>query len=362
MSGILYIWDPEQQHPNLTIESIKLAEYYALNTQYNIERSQKFKDWLKYLVSIVIQPNLAENFTEDIISYFSQVEFYQQQQSTVLQIDHLHLESPYFYKILVESLRQYDLVAFDDRAYIFYSKAKIFPNQTQVEQYFASIQPVTAEALAKFKAIPPTQDKLSIFAHKWAGRQKHLNFQQQDLKNIRVYSDTILEQIFVLIGDLPSRHDLGYGVVSLVTKIQLSAEIKLLIVREHYVDGYTLQYIPNLHGTKGKQLPFTHVSQFKNFFIQLDALLQYSQPYHASLDTLNQWLNHGDEKEYIRARSVIDRLALAKYLQDPDYEQLVEDGLNYMSSIRGNIWENMTTTEQLKQAVDKVLKIEIENS
>ena len=41
-----------------------------------------------------------------------------------------------------------------------------------------------------------------------------------------------------------------------------------------------------------------------------------------------QQSHHGDEKKYIIGNAVVNRLAFAKYLNDPLYDQLIQEALS----------------------------------
>ncbi|WP_252509308.1 hypothetical protein [Acinetobacter colistiniresistens] len=188
MSSLFYIWDAGQHHPDATIETLEQAEYYATNSQ-STGFTDKLKNWLLNVESIVTNPELAANFDEEIIGSFTHVNRYFDVVDNVFKIEQgLLLKSKYLYKVLVETLRQHGLVAFDARSYHFFSQEKIFPEQESIERMLQAVKPVTKEQLEKFQAVPPTKEKLSIFAKQWLKlNQEYLNYMWQ-IKKISLIS------------------------------------------------------------------------------------------------------------------------------------------------------------------------------
>ncbi|MGB9039561.1 MAG: hypothetical protein WCC23_13750, partial [Acinetobacter calcoaceticus] len=183
MSSLFYIWDANEHHPDVKITTLEQAEYYATHAQVK-GFTDKLKKWLLAVESIVGEPELAANFDEEIISSFTNVKAYFDYSENVFCIEQgLLAKSKYLYKILVETLRQHDLVAFDARSYIFFSREKIFPDQQSIEKMLDAVKSINKEELEQFKAIPPTREKLSIFADQWLELNKQtLNFSRQ-IKN-----------------------------------------------------------------------------------------------------------------------------------------------------------------------------------
>lgn len=183
MSSLFYIWDAKQHHPDVTIETLEQAEYYATNSQ-STGFTDKLKNWLLNVESIVTNPELAANFDEEIIGSFTHVTRYFDAVDNVFKIEQgLLLKSKYLYKVLVETLRQHGLVAFDARSYHFFSQEKIFPEQESIERMLDVVRPVTKEQLEQFQAIPPNGDKLVVFAKQWLELNKvFLGFIQQRKK------------------------------------------------------------------------------------------------------------------------------------------------------------------------------------
>lgn len=125
------------------------------------------------------------------------------------------------------------------------------------------------------------------------------------------------------------------------------------IYRLHYIDDYTLQYLPSIHGVKGEPSHFNDPKQLQHVLQQVYEFLIYDEEKHKDLETLNQWLNHGDEKEYITGLGAISRLVLAKYVNDPLYNQLVQEALLYVN--RNRFFKNMTL-EQFHERLEKEIK------
>ena len=68
-------------------------------------------------------------------------------------------------------------------------------------------------------------------------------------------------------------------------------------------------------------------------------------------------LNHGDEKEYITGLGAISRLVLAKHVNDPLYNQLVQEALPYVN--RNKFYKNMTLDqfyERLEMEIKEILE------
>ena len=90
---------------------------------------------------------------------------------------------------------------------------------------------------------------------------------------------------------------------------------------------------------------------------QLYDFLIYDAEKHKDIETLNQWLNHGDEKEYITGLGAISRLVLAKHVNDPLYNQLVQEALPYVN--RNKFYKNMTLDqfyERLEMEIKEILE------
>lgn len=364
MSSLFYIWDANEHHPDVKITTLEQAEYYATHAQVK-GFTDKLKKWLLAVESIVGEPELAANFDEEIISSFTNVSAYFDYSENVFCIEQgLLAKSKYLYKILVETLRQHDLVAFDARSYIFFSREKIFPDQQSIEKMLDAVKSITKEELEQFKAIPPTKEKLSIFADQWLELNKQtLNFSRQIKNNqfnqlnsyFRDFDLQLYEGILILCSG--KTEVLAYHDISLLTYIQVSSKKAIRILREHQIDSYTLQYLPKVHGTTGEPSHFSEPSQLKHVLDQVHDFLIYDAKKHQDIETLNQWLNHGDEKEYITGLGAISRLVLAKYVNDPLYDQLVSEAMPYVN--RNRYFKDMTVEqfhERLEQEIQNILE------
>lgn len=364
MSSLFYIWDAGQHHPDATIETLEQAEYYATNSQ-STGFTDKLKNWLLNVESIVTNPELAANFDEEIIGSFTHVNRYFDAVDNVFKIEQgLLLKSKYLYKVLVETLRQHGLVAFDARSYHFFSQEKIFPEQESIERMLQAVKPVTKEQLEKFQDVPPTKEKLSIFAKQWLKlNQEYLNYMWQRKKNqfnqLTSYYRTFLGEMYedILIVPLNKTNVLAYDEIGLTSYIQVSLEKAIPIYRKHSINGYTLQYLPDVHGITGEPSHLSDPKQLQYVFQQIYDFLIYDEEKHKDIETLNQWLNHGDEKEYITGLGAISRLVLAKYVNDPLYDQLVAEALPYVN--RNKFFKNMTVEqfhERLEQEIKNILE------
>lgn len=364
MSSLFYIWDAGQHHPDATIETLEQAEYYATNSQ-STGFTDKLKNWLLNVESIVTNPELAANFDEEIIGSFTHVNRYFDAVDNVFKIEQgLLLKSKYLYKVLVETLRQHGLVAFDARSYHFFSQEKIFPEQESIERMLDVVRPVTKEQLEQFKAVPPTREQLILFSDRWLDMNKEtLEFTRGIKKNqfnqitsyFRDFHDQLYEEIIILGSNKSGT--LAYRQVSLTSYIQTSSEKAIRILRQHLIDGYTLQYLPNDHGIMGEPSHFNDPKQLQHVLQQVHDFLIYDAEKHNNIETLNQWLNHGDEKEYITGLGAISRLVLAKYVNDPLYDQLVAEALPYVN--RNKFFKNMTVEqfhERLEQEIKNILE------
>ncbi|MGK8801402.1 hypothetical protein [Acinetobacter seifertii] len=362
MSSLFYIWDANEHHPDVKITTLEQAEYYATHAQVT-GLTDKLKNWLLAVESIVGQSELAANFDEEIISSFTNVKAYFDYSENVFCIEQgLLAKSKYLYKVLVETLRQHDLVAFDARSYIFFSREKIFPDQQSIEQMLDAVKPVTKEELEQFKALPDTTEKLLKLTKMWLQtNHRHSKFiltfkKNQYIQGNRLYRDLnskIYEGILIITSDKA----LAYHNISLSSFIQISSNKAIRIPREHQIDGYTLQYLPKVHGTTGEPSHFSEPSQLKHVLDQVHDFLIYDAKKHQDIETLNQWLNHGDEKEYITGLGAISRLVLAKYVNDPLYDQLVSEAMPYVN--RHRYFKDMTVEqfhERLEQEIQNILE------
>ena len=362
MSALFYVWDPKQHNPQTTISTLEQAEYFAINSQ-EIGFSENLKNWLLDVEQIVTKPELAENFDEEIIQFFSNVKGFFNFSTNVFVIEYIQEKSKYLYKILVDTLRKYNLVAFDAKHYVFFSRDVIFPDQKSIEQMLSSVEAVSREQLLQFKAIPQTQEKLSIFADQWLDLNKEsLNFIKQRKKNQfnetiyhRDFNDQIYEGILILCSS--KKNVLAYSQIALGSYIQISSEKAIRILRQHFIDDHTLQYLPNIHGIEGEAIHFNDPQQLQHVLQQVYDFLIYDEEKHKDLETLNQWLNHGDEKEYITGLGAISRLVLAKYVNDPLYNQLMQEALPYVN--RNRFFKNMTLEqfyERLEMEIKEILE------
>lgn len=364
MSSLFYIWDANEHHPDVKITTLEQAEYYATHAQVT-GLTDKLKNWLLAVESIVGQSELAANFDEEIISSFTNVKAYFDYSENVFCIEQgLLAKSKYLYKVLVETLRQHDLVAFDARSYIFFSREKIFPDQQSIEQMLDAVKSVTKDELEQFKAIPPTKEKLTIFGKHWLDINKETFRFSKRIKNnqfnkipsyFREFNDQLYEEIIILGAN--KKDTLAYRQVNLTSYIQISPENAIRILREHLINDDTLQYLPKVHGTTGEPSHFSEPSQLKHVLDQVHDFLIYDAKKHKDIETLNQWLNHGDEKEYITGLGAISRLVLAKYVNDPLYDQLVSEAMPYVHKER--YFHDMSIEqfhERLEQEIQNILE------
>lgn len=77
-------------------------------------------------------------------------------------------------------------------------------------------------------------------------------------------NEAIYEKIIILTASNLSKYELGYSKVSLSSYIQYSENKAFWIRREHFIKGFTLQYIPELHGVEGEPLAITHPKQLES--------------------------------------------------------------------------------------------------
>lgn len=180
MSALFYVWDATQHNPETTISTLEQAEYFATHPQ-DIGFTENLKNWLIEVEGIVTDPELAENFDEEIIQFFSNVKGFFNFSTNVFVIEYIQEKSKYLYKILVDTLRKHNLVAFDAKYYVFFSRDRIFPDQENIEQMLDAVRAVTKEQLLQFKAIPENGNKLTIFAKEW------LDLNKEKLKIKEVY-------------------------------------------------------------------------------------------------------------------------------------------------------------------------------
>ena len=105
MSSLFYIWDAKQHHPDVEINDLEQAEYYATHPQYT-GYSENLAQCLRAIIKIVTDPELSENFDQDIIDFFDNAEGYiVPTQENVVDIDRYFFEKiQYLYKIVVEAI------------------------------------------------------------------------------------------------------------------------------------------------------------------------------------------------------------------------------------------------------------------
>ena len=359
MAASFYVWDAVQHNPQTTISTLEQAEYFATHPQ-DLGFTENLKNWLLDVEQIVTNSELAENFDEEIIQFFTNAKGYFNFSSNVFVIEYLQEKSKYLYKILVETLRKHNLVAFDAKHYVFLSRDVIFPDQKNIEQMLDAVQAVTKEQLLQFKSIPPNGDKLVIFADQWLELNKEkFCFIKQRKKNqynqfnsyYRDLGDQLYEDILILSEN--KKNILAYCSISLTSYIQVTQEKAIPIYRKHFIDGYVLQCVPNSHGIMGEPNHFSDPKQLQHVLQQVHDFLIYDAEKHKDVETLNQWFNHGDEKEYITGLGVISRLLLAKYVNDPLYDQLVAEALPYVN--RNRFFKNMTV-EQFHERLEKEIR------
>ncbi len=359
MAASFYVWDAVQHNPQTTISTLEQAEYFATHPQ-DLGFTENLKNWLLDVEQIVTNPELAENFDEEIIQFFTNAKGYFNFSSNVFVIEYLQEKSKYLYKILVETLRKHNLVAFDAKHYVFFSRDIIFPDQKNIEQMLDAVPALTREQLLQFKAVPPTREKLSIFAVQWLDLNKNtLNFMRNIKKNqysqvdgyYRDLNSSIYEDISILCSNKTSI--LAYRKISLTSYVQIVCEKVIRIHRQHPINGDKLQYMPDLHGIMGEPNHFSDPKQLQYVLQQVHDFLIYDAEKHKDVETLNQWFNHGDEKEYITGLGVISRLVLAKYVNDPLYDQLIEEALPYVQ--RDRFFKNMTV-EQFHERLEKEIR------
>jgi hypothetical protein len=362
MSALFYVWDAEQHHPQTTTSTLEQAEHFATNPQ-DLGFTEKLKNWLIEIESIVTNPELVENFDEEIIQFFTSVKGFFNFSTNVFVIEYLQEKSKYLYKILVETLRKHNLVAFDAKYYVFFSRDVIFPDQKSIEQMLDAVQTVTKEKLLKFESVPANNDKLIVFAKEWIENHRNdVHFFHTKKKNIfnelsygfyREISPELYQSIFILTPT--NGNKLAYTQVVLINYIQLKSGANLYLKRDHYIDGYTLQYLSDIHGVKGEANHLENSAQLQHVLQQIYDFLIYDEEKHKTdLQILNQWVNHGDEKQYITGLAVISRLVLAKYVNDPLYNQLVAEALPYVSRGEGSF--RKATLEQFHERLEKEIK------
>ena len=364
MSSLFYIWDAKQHHPEVTIDSLAQAEYYATNSQCT-GFTEKFKNWLLHVESIMTNPELSANFDEEIIGSFTNVTRYFDAADNVFKIEQgLLVKSKYLYKILIETLRQHDLVAFDARSYLFFSQKQIFPDQHNIERMLDAVSAVTQEQLEQFQSIPATREQLILFSDRWLKKnQDILHFletqkvnQFNELKQgwFRDINSKIYESISILCST--SGDNVMYTDISLMSYIELKSNTILQISRTHYITEYTLQYLSDIHGINGKASQFNDPEQLKHVLQQIYNFLIYDAEKHRDIETLSQWINHGSEKAYT---SPYPRLMLAKYLNDPLYDDLVAEAVPILESQQrvkpGHPWYINPSLESTYSEVQKRL-------
>lgn len=181
-------------------------------------------------------------------------------------------------------------------------------------------------------------------------------FNRLSLKMFREISPEFYQSILILTPS--NRNKLAYTQAALMDYIQLKIGGVLHLKRDHYIDGYTLQYLPDIHGITGEASHFSDPKQLQYVLQQVHDFLIYDEEKHKTdLETYSQWVNHGDEKEYITGRAVIARLILAKYVNDPLYDQLLAEALPYVQ--RNSFFKKMTL-EEFHERLEKEIREALE--
>ena len=75
---------------------------------------------------------------------------------------------------------------------------------------------------------------------------------------------------------------------------------------------------------------------------QIHDFLIYEQQYCESFEKLSHWLNYQHNEKYMKGISCPGRLVLAKYLNDPNYDQLVQAALPYARDAFEHDYKNLT--------------------
>ncbi len=352
MSSSFYIWDAKQHHPDVEINDLQQAEYYAITPQ-DIGFTERFKQWLIEVASIVNNPELSDNFNDKIIEFWGNAQHLSNYTYNVLVVDaDMMDDSRYLYKILVETLRKYDLVAYDARHLIFFSHDHIFPNQQQIEHMLRDIKPITYAQLEQFKVLPLNKQQLSSLVRKWLSESAlPIPFaKREEFGQSRNLSSNVIEEVTLLMGMFEIN---GF---SFKNYIKISDTLTLYFHRRHNINEYNLQYLPEHLENKARPSRFTQASQLWSVMQQLQKYLIYSAEQQKDLHTFNQWINHDTEKWYfIGGGGAIQRLALARYLNDPSYDQLVEEAFPCLEHAPNMFYKNITTIEQLKIEVENIL-------
>ena len=287
MSALFYIWDAAQHNPQTTITTLEQAEYFATHPQ-DLGFTENLRNCLTELKSIVTAPELAENFDEEIIQFFANIEDCFHSFLNVFVMEYLQEKSKYLYKILVETLRKHNLVAFDAKHYVFFSQDVIFPDQKGIEQMLNAVQAVTKEQLLQFKAVPTTSEKLSIFAKDWiVNNSEELHFIETKKNNIfnelsdGIFRDNTPELYQNILFLTPTTgKKIAYNEIFLTDYIQLDNGKNLNIGRHHFIDGYTLQYLPTIHGIDGEANHIENPNQLQHVMQQIYDFLIYDKEKH----------------------------------------------------------------------------------
>ena len=353
MSAPFYVWDA-RTHEGFPA-NIEQAEYAAIHAQRETDISPALEAWIQCVKAFVLSDENKPYMADYVIEGAEELSA-----RTVLEIEQMHIVGgDYFYKFLIESLREHQLAAYDSYRGIFICHEYCLPDYIaqQFSQEFARIIHPKDEVL-DLEHLPRSDKQFEKLVNDWVCQQnfiggkfevKHVPFDQGP----RVWPQLIREhEHFSDICGLSLSYRGGLQVNDFYHEIKIHA-------LEHVTKHHTLSVSPEMVQFKQHNVcEFKHyikrVDQLHLFLSQVKAYFDLIDPYLKSLSTLNHCVNHDDHFNfkddyfsYKKARGYAPLfLALAKLSNDPCYEQLFEQWKNNVILDKGeDVFQDYITQE-----------------
>lgn len=347
MSAPFYVWDA-RTHGGFPAD-LDQAEYMAIHEPRESDISPAVEAWIQALQSFVLsdenKPYMADNVIWGVKELHAR---------TVLEIEQIHIEGgDYFYKFLLESLREHQLAAYDSYRGIFICHEYYLPNylEQQFSQEFASIIHPKDEVL-DLTHLPRSEKQFKKLVYDWVSQQDFIGG-KFEIKDIpwREGGETWSRLV---------RHNKHFSeicVLSLIYRGGLKVDRFYHEIKVHALEGVMdfndFQIYPR--SIKFKQQPICTygryidtTQQLHDFLFQLKGYFDLIDPHLQSLTTLNHCMNHDDDfnfkDDYFSFENKPGKapflLALAKLCNDPLYEQLFEQWKNNIITHKGDeFWQ-----------------------
>lgn len=349
MSAPFYVWDA-RTHGGFPAD-LDQAEYMAIHEPRESDISPAVEAWIQALQSFVLSDENKPYMADNVIWGVKELNA-----RTVLEIEQIHIEGgDYFYKFLLESLREHQLAAYDSYRGIFICHEYYLPNylEQQFSQEFASIIHPKDEVL-DLTHLPRSEKQFKKLVYDWVSQQDFIGgkFEVQEVSLIggdRKWPRLIRHhKHFSEMCGLVLSYRGGLKVQDFYHEVKVHA-------LEHVMEFNSFQIYPS--DIKFKQQPICKYAryidttqQLHDFLLQLKGYFDLIDPHLQSLTTLNHCMNHDDDLSfkndyfsYEKGRGKISLfLALAKLCNDPLYEQLFEQWKNNVLTNQGDeVWQRL---------------------